>query len=85
MRDAERLSKILLQLATDRRDDDGKQLSMRTRFPYVSKAFPSRMIMPLQSALTLTLPSSADALKNHDPFPQDLVEIKGDTCASSTR
>jgi hypothetical protein len=35
------------------------------------------MIMPLQNALTCTLPSSSETLKTHNPFMQGYVIIQG--------
>ena len=37
----------------------------------------SRILLPLQSSMTVTLPSSADSLKDHNAFPGNLVFIKG--------
>ncbi|KAJ9123064.1 hypothetical protein QFC22_001253 [Naganishia vaughanmartiniae] len=52
-------------------------LTISANFPYASRVFPSEMIMPLQDALTCTLPSSSETLKTHNPFMQGYVTIKG--------
>lgn len=75
--DASRLSTVLLKLAVDRVEEKKRDLSMKTNFPYVLAALPSKMIMPLQDALTCTLPSTADGIKSHNPFPASPVEIAG--------
>ena len=36
----------------------------------------SPILLPLQSSMTVTLPSSTDSLSNHNPFPGNLVFIK---------
>ena len=77
VRQADELSRLLLQLANDKEDSDKGELSIEPRFNYVKKAFPSRMIMPLQDALTATLPSSSGDLKSHNAFPVPVVEILG--------
>lgn len=53
-------------------------MSISTHYPYVREAFPSRMIMPLQDALTCSLPSTSGLIKTHNPFPGSLVEIRGE-------
>jgi serine/threonine-protein kinase ATR len=78
IQDASRLSGTLLRLAQDKPDDKKRDLSMKTHYDYVLAAVPSRMIMPLQDALTCTLPSSADGVKTHNPFPLQPVEILGE-------
>lgn len=77
IRDADNLSRMLLRLADDQIEDRKKELSISTHFPYVNSVFPSKMIMPLQDALTCTLPSSAETIHSHNPFPGSFVEIKG--------
>lgn len=52
-------------------------LTISANFPYAAKVFPSEMIMPLQNALTCTLPSSSETLKTHNPFMQGYVIIQG--------
>lgn len=52
-------------------------LTISANFPYVARVFPSEMIMPLQNALTCTLPSSSETLKTHNPFMQGYVIIQG--------
>lgn len=85
IRDAERLSSVLLRLADDKTDDKEKSRTFKASvdFPYTKEAFPSRMIMPLQDAMTCTLPSTAETVKSHNPFPAPLVEIRGASLSSS--
>ena len=78
IQDAHKLSKTLLKLADDKVEERRKDMSVSTHYPYVREAFPSRMIMPLQDALTCSLPSTSGLIKTHNPFPGSLVEIKGD-------
>jgi hypothetical protein len=77
VKEAERLSSVLLKLADDKGDSRKRELSLNTSFPYVKAALPSNMIIPLQDALTCTLPSTPDTLKHHNPFPGGLVKIQG--------
>ena len=37
----------------------------------------SEILLPLQTLMTVTLPSSAEVSTSHDPFPDDAVYIKG--------
>jgi serine/threonine-protein kinase ATR len=53
-------------------------MSISTHYSYVREAFPSRMIMPLQDALTCSLPSTSGLIKTHNPFPGSIVEIRGE-------
>jgi len=83
IREAERLSGALLQLSNDKTDEKKREISIQTAFPYVKKVFPSKMIMPLQDALTPSLPISADMVKSHNPFPTQQVLIDGRLAARS--
>lgn len=78
IKQAERLSTTLLKLADDKTEDKKRELSISQHFPYVKQVVPSRMIIPLQDALTCTLPSSADTVKSHGPFPAAPVEIQSE-------
>jgi serine/threonine-protein kinase ATR len=77
IRDASSFSRTLLKLADDKAEDRRKDMSIAQHYSYVNQAFPSKMIMPLQEALTCSLPSTTDTLLTHNPFPSQLVEIKG--------
>jgi serine/threonine-protein kinase ATR len=77
IQDAQKFSKTLLRLADDKVEDRRKDMSISANYPYVLSVFPSRMIMPLQDALTCSLPSTTDMIKTHNPFPGPLVEIRG--------
>lgn len=83
VKDADMLSKTLLKLANDTPDDRKREMSIIVHYSYVNSAFPSRMIMPLQDALTCTLPSSSETVQTHNPFPGSIVEIKGAPHSSS--
>lgn len=82
IREADRLSTALLKLADDKVDK--REVSIATYFPYVKNAVPSKMIMPLQDALTCALPTSPDQVHTHNPFPQMAVEIQGKLFFEST-
>lgn len=75
IREGKRLSAALLRLAEDKVDK--REVSIITLFPYVKHAVPSKMIMPLQDALTCVLPTNIEQLHGHKPFPQSMVEIQG--------
>lgn len=77
--EAGRLSAILLRLAEDKVDDKRRDLSAKEVFPYVisDRCFPSRMIMPLQDALTGSLPATPETVRSHNPFPSAPVQIIG--------
>lgn len=75
--DARRLSKNLLKLADAKIVEGRRDMSISTHYSYVLSVFPSKMIMPLQDALTCSLPSTSTRLTTHHPFPGSLVEIKG--------
>jgi hypothetical protein len=54
------------------------QTSVNVNYPYLKEAFPSSMILPLQDALTVVLPSTgSSALRTHNAFPDEPVTILG--------
>ncbi|WVQ82128.1 hypothetical protein IAT38_004256 [Cryptococcus sp. DSM 104549] len=76
IKDAERFSHTLLKFTDDK--TDGKKraaMSIKDHYPYVTLALPTKMILPLQDALTCTLPSTSDTVMSHNPFPNAPVEI----------
>lgn len=77
IKDAKALSRNLLRLADDKVEDKKREMSVNAHFAYMKEVVPSRMIMPLQDALTCSLPSTAETVKSHNPFPLQAVEIKG--------
>ena len=77
VKEADRLSRTLLALADDKTEDKKRDLSISQHFPYAKSVFPSRMIVPLQDALTCTLPSIANTVKSHSPFSERPVELHG--------
>ena len=78
VKEADRLSRTLLALADDKTDDKKRELSISQHFSYAKSVFPSRMIVPLQDALTCTLPSIANTVKSHNPFADHPVELQGE-------
>lgn len=54
------------------------RLSISVNFSYANNNFPQNMILPLQDALTCTLPSSAETVTSHNPFPRTPVVIKSE-------
>lgn len=54
---------------------DNQELRMSTHFPGLQNLAPSPLIVPLQSSLTVTLPSTVADRTEHKPFPLDLPII----------
>lgn len=77
IRDADTFSTILLQFTDHKVDGRKREKSIQSHFPYVKYAFPTKMILPLQDALTCSLPTSSDTVKTHNPFPNTPIEIHG--------
>lgn len=69
----------LLKLARHEVVKTSSSFSMRRHFPVLQQLAPSPLLIPLQEALTVSLPSSAAALKRHEhnPFPVTTVRFKG--------
>ncbi|WWC90662.1 uncharacterized protein L201_005598 [Kwoniella dendrophila CBS 6074] len=77
IKDASHFSSILLRFTDDKVDEKKRQMSINTDFPYVN-ATKTKMILPLQDALTCTLPTAADTVRSHNPFPYTPVTIAGE-------
>lgn len=75
IQDAERFSAYLLRLCNEKVEDKKKECSINTHYPYMRHVLPTRMMVPLQDALTGLLPPAADQLQSHSPFPNAPVEI----------
>ncbi|TPX39347.1 hypothetical protein SeMB42_g06371 [Synchytrium endobioticum] len=75
--DAQRLTEGLLEISQRPVGPRQTTLSMSTDFRNLQKMVPSQMIVPLQSAMTVILPSSAKTLTSHNPFPADIPRIDG--------
>ncbi|KAL1406340.1 hypothetical protein Q8F55_008039 [Vanrija albida] len=74
--DARKLSSVLLRLAEDKPESTKvRDALISKKYTYVKAAFPSTMILPLQDALTATLPQPGSALKTHRPYPVQPVTI----------
>ncbi|MDA4808107.1 hypothetical protein NY486_19770, partial [Enterobacter hormaechei] len=72
------LSSILLKLAEDKPESNKvREALISKKYTYVKAAFPSTMILPLQEALTATLPQPGSPLKTHQPYPVQPVTIVG--------
>nr|XP_031859926.1 uncharacterized protein CI109_004533 [Kwoniella shandongensis]KAA5526998.1 hypothetical protein CI109_004533 [Kwoniella shandongensis] len=79
VKDANVLSSALLKFTDDQVEDKRKEFSLKDRFPYLSPSElkRTRMILPLQDALTCSLPTTSETIKSHNPFPTAPVEIAG--------
>ncbi|KIR51714.1 serine/threonine-protein kinase ATR [Cryptococcus gattii Ru294] len=75
IRDADIFSSTLLKFTDHKVDGRKREKSIQSHFPYVKSAFPTKMILPLQDALTCSLPTSSDTVKTHNPFPNAPIEI----------
>ncbi|UOH82515.1 hypothetical protein LQV05_005222 [Cryptococcus neoformans] len=75
--DADTFSSTLLKFTDHKVDGRKREKSIQSHFPYVKSAFPTKMILPLQDALTCNLPTSSDTVKTHNPFPNAPIEIHG--------
>ncbi|OCF57218.1 hypothetical protein L486_04674 [Kwoniella mangroviensis CBS 10435] len=76
IKDATNFSGILLKFTDDKVDEKKRQMSMSNDFDYVTKT-KTRMILPLQDALTCALPTTSETVKSHNPFPFTPVTIAG--------
>jgi serine/threonine-protein kinase ATR len=80
IQDAELFSSNMLRLADSPITDAKKPHSIAADFPFMKAVFPTRMMMPLQDALTGALPSASAShteLRTHNPFPVEPVTISG--------
>lgn len=88
IKDAILFSRTMLDLSVDDGKDETfnpktqkyanqgrSHLSIAKNFEYVNRVFPTSVILPLQDALTCTLPSSGDSVRSHNPFPGKFVTI----------
>nr|XP_019011517.1 uncharacterized protein I206_03617 [Kwoniella pini CBS 10737]OCF50298.1 hypothetical protein I206_03617 [Kwoniella pini CBS 10737] len=76
IKDATNFSSILLRFTDDKVDDKKRQMSMASDFSYVAKS-KTKMILPLQDALTCSLPTTSETVRSHSPFPNAPVSIAG--------
>ncbi|WWC71522.1 uncharacterized protein I206_105480 [Kwoniella pini CBS 10737] len=74
IKDATNFSSILLRFTDDKVDDKKRQMSMASDFSYVAKS-KTKMILPLQDALTCSLPTTSETVRSHSPFPNAPVSI----------
>lgn len=59
------------------KDDATKTLSMIKDIPTLFKLAPSRLIIPLQESVIVTLPATSSSKTTHQPFPPDAPTIMG--------
>lgn len=62
-------------------------LSLKKTFPLLWKAAPTKLIIPLQSSLTVSLPYDVSQAATHKPFPDNLPVFQGGSasfCVSSS-
>ncbi|THH12376.1 hypothetical protein EW145_g35 [Phellinidium pouzarii] len=57
------------------KDDATKTLSMIKDIPTLFKLAPSRLIIPLQESMIVTLPATSSSKTTHQPFPPDAPTI----------
>ncbi|WVW85570.1 hypothetical protein I302_107608 [Kwoniella bestiolae CBS 10118] len=74
IKDAANFSSVLLRFTDDKVEDKVRQMSMSKDFNQVWTTR-TKMILPLQDALTCELPTTADTVKSHNPFPNAPVSI----------
>ncbi|PIK55504.1 putative serine/threonine-protein kinase atr [Apostichopus japonicus] len=81
IRDATKLTDRLLELCNKSVERDCNLLSINKDFRNLKRLVTDRnfsqIIVPLQSLMTVTLPSTQTAHKQHDPFPTTPVYISG--------
>eukprot|EP00058_Branchiostoma_floridae_P009059 XP_002594547.1 hypothetical protein BRAFLDRAFT_104468 [Branchiostoma floridae] len=81
IQDATRLADKLLELCNKPVDPGVQHFSLSLHFKSLKRLLEDRkfspILMPLQSALTVTLPSGPGPHANHEPFPAALVYIAG--------
>lgn len=72
------MTKELLRLAKHDIPKQNNTVSMQRLFPTLKALGPSPLLIPLQEALTVSLPSDANVKgKEHNPFPVCTVRFKG--------
>lgn len=72
------IAKELLYLCDFPVAKDAKQLNMKTDFPQLLQiAQRKSLILPLQSSLSVTMPSNGKALSSHQVFDENLPHIIG--------
>ncbi|XP_071964795.1 serine/threonine-protein kinase ATR-like isoform X2 [Antedon mediterranea] len=79
--DATKLSDRLLELCNKQPQDRCMTMSINTEFRSLKRLVDdpnfSNIIIPLQAAMNVTLPSSQGAYEHHDPFPGSQIFISG--------
>lgn len=69
------LTEQLLNVCNYRVTKQDTTLSVARHFPYLQKLTFNKVMLPLQRALTGTLPTSAEQHRTHRPFPDQLATI----------
>ncbi|XP_033108232.1 serine/threonine-protein kinase ATR-like isoform X2 [Anneissia japonica] len=79
--DATKLSDRLLELCNKQPTDRSMTMSINSEFRSLKRLVDdpnfSNIIIPLQAAMNVTLPSSPGAYQHHDPFPGSQIYING--------
>ncbi|KAH9248203.1 hypothetical protein BASA81_014163 [Batrachochytrium salamandrivorans] len=75
--EAQKLTDQLLHLCNFTIPRDVSSISMAKDFRTLQRMTPLSMIIPLQSSMTVTLPTSSKSAASHMPFPNDLPTIQG--------
>lgn len=75
VRTLQELVRCFLEMAAMKVEGSGT-LSMAQTFPALKAMVPCDIIIPLQNAMTITLPTD-DKVFAHKPFPSDLVTFQG--------
>ncbi|XP_052796079.1 serine/threonine-protein kinase ATR-like isoform X2 [Mya arenaria] len=80
IQDYTKLTERLLELC-EKELEAGKSVSITTYFKPLKRLIDdsslSKILVPLQSLMTVNLPSTVDRDREHDPFPANLVYISG--------
>jgi serine/threonine-protein kinase ATR len=72
----------LLRLCDHRIEDDSKKsLTMSKDFPRLAALGHSKLIIPLQESLTVTLPPTSSESFVHQPFPPNTPTFEGEAAA----
>lgn len=78
------MTKELLRLAKFDVPKNSSTFSMQRHFPALKTLAPSPLLVPLQEALTVSLPSNGALRKQeHNPFPICTVLFKGSSALSA--
>ncbi|KAJ3291727.1 serine/threonine-protein kinase M1 [Borealophlyctis nickersoniae] len=77
IQEAQKLTDNLLLLCNHQVGPRENALSIKKSFRNLERMVPLRMIVPLQSTMTVTLPADGQSSSDHRPFPRDSPTIHG--------